>query len=511
MKSIVGSLLPVVTIFVVAFFARWPSCGESFWLDELHTAWTVAGDWADVSPRASIGNQQTAYFDVLWFWQRLPPQALIRVYGIEAWLRLTGVLLTSLAAVVAFRIVRQRLQASPTAIDTGVGLVAAMVLALDSHAIFYGTELRPYAAIVLVSALAVGIVFPVGRQVTSMDRWWLHVTVLAAAWIHVTSLITLGWLLAVVIVHDALRLGHRGHMNAFWKSHLVPVCLWLLVGFVWLNQNSTLWQSRSNWQSFALATSPVQIWQMWSWLPLVIGPGVFWWMGPREHRREVGVLVWVIGGSTVIGYLVSKYGGIPVWHRRYYVAALPMMAVLMGLLLLSTEPRRKRHAISFGLVCLGLLLWQQGTWAKLIRGETRLARRGEDWRAAVAFINHQKTGHEPVWVDASLIEQQRFSARVDDPVFEEYFRYPVGGPYSVIEAVGVGSNAMEPWLATGQRSEPRTKDRIYLLRGRPGAMLNSRIRSTTESRTDSTNDALADAIETHSFGRITVLIQRSNL
>ena len=37
----------------------------SFWLDELHTAWIVNGDWNDVVARCQIGNQSPLYFCVL--------------------------------------------------------------------------------------------------------------------------------------------------------------------------------------------------------------------------------------------------------------------------------------------------------------------------------------------------------------------------------------------------------------------------------------------------------------
>ncbi len=50
-----------LAIFVLAVCLRVPSCYESFWLDELHTAWAIWGDLGAVSQRAEAGNQTPLY------------------------------------------------------------------------------------------------------------------------------------------------------------------------------------------------------------------------------------------------------------------------------------------------------------------------------------------------------------------------------------------------------------------------------------------------------------------
>ena len=158
-------VLVAVSLFVISFLLRWPSCGASFWLDELHTTWCTFGPLGQVSERSAIGNQQPMYFTALWFWQRIPPTALINFYGIEAWLRLTSVLACSAAASAVYVTVR-------FAMNSHVGGIAAgMALALDSSSLFYGTELRPYACVILCSALAVGLA---SMPVTPLARWGLH-------------------------------------------------------------------------------------------------------------------------------------------------------------------------------------------------------------------------------------------------------------------------------------------------------------------------------------------------
>ena len=35
---------------------------EPLWIDELHSVWCIEGDWQDVLPRATVGNQSPLYF-----------------------------------------------------------------------------------------------------------------------------------------------------------------------------------------------------------------------------------------------------------------------------------------------------------------------------------------------------------------------------------------------------------------------------------------------------------------
>ena len=66
-----GLWIAMVLIVVVTAAFRLPSCRESFWLDELHSAWAVSDAFSEVAPRAAIGNQTTGYFHLLWFWSAI--------------------------------------------------------------------------------------------------------------------------------------------------------------------------------------------------------------------------------------------------------------------------------------------------------------------------------------------------------------------------------------------------------------------------------------------------------
>ena len=81
----------IIATVVIAF--RVPSCSESFWVDELHTVWTIHDDLADVLPRAQIGHQQPYYFGLLWLWRQTFGES-------ELALRMTSVLSVAIASVI---------------------------------------------------------------------------------------------------------------------------------------------------------------------------------------------------------------------------------------------------------------------------------------------------------------------------------------------------------------------------------------------------------------------------
>ncbi|CAN0435674.1 unnamed protein product, partial [Hapterophycus canaliculatus] len=266
MKNRFNSVVFAACLVVIAFALRWPSCGESFWLDELHTAWCTFGTLDQVSHRASIGNQQPLYFWGLWIWQRVAPAALIDFYGIEAWLRLTSVVASAASAGIVYAIVRHATQS-----HLG-GIAAGVAMALESSSIFYGTELRPYAWIVLFSAIAIGLAALPCRRST---RWCLHAIILLSTVTHLTSLIGLAPLIGMIMVMDWWQEKPKPQRWSNWYScHLIPLVIWAsFVGLTVLN-HTDLWGVRERWSVFASPNSLWQIWQLWPWWSLVIFPSI---------------------------------------------------------------------------------------------------------------------------------------------------------------------------------------------------------------------------------------------
>src|SRR5687767_474003 len=126
----------VVGVALVGAVGRWWQTGESLWVDELHTAWCVGGDLADVAPRAAMGNQSPVFFWLEWL--------VVRALGpSEGSLRLVSVCAGSLLPLALFALLKQLGQSA------WVGFVAAVLVVVDPLAIFFATEARPYALVQL--------------------------------------------------------------------------------------------------------------------------------------------------------------------------------------------------------------------------------------------------------------------------------------------------------------------------------------------------------------------------
>ena len=93
--SIFGIGTASLAVFCTAIILRVPSCYESFWIDELHSAWVVWDSLGDVTPRAKLGHQSPFYFVGLWFWKQI-------VGGGEVALRLSSILAVALSIGLVF-------------------------------------------------------------------------------------------------------------------------------------------------------------------------------------------------------------------------------------------------------------------------------------------------------------------------------------------------------------------------------------------------------------------------
>jgi len=125
-----------IVVFAVAVALRLPSCYESLWVDELHSAWCVWDDLSDVAPRADIGHQSPFYFLGLWFWKQV-------FGGSELALRMSSVLAVA-ASCSVLTLGVARWSGSVIA-----GVTAGAILAIETNSIFFGTELRPFALVIL--------------------------------------------------------------------------------------------------------------------------------------------------------------------------------------------------------------------------------------------------------------------------------------------------------------------------------------------------------------------------
>lgn len=498
--SVTGPLRPAVTTTlaaalaaaIVAILLRVPVCGESLWVDELHSAWAVWGEWREVAVRAAWGNQTPWYFYVLWGWRNM-------VGDSEIALRMPSVLATALASTVLVVGVARN--------GGGLlgGAIAGLLLAVDRNAIFFGTEARPYAGVILAVATAAWAAAELrsaelrspelgeaersaGGSSSGGGVWWPRFGLLLACFVgfllHATAAIPLAVLATTLFVWPlgggearAAR-GIRGWGGLFGPrpfSVYVYLAVVAVMGLVlWINAEVIfrVWSERSQWNAFGRPRSFRELWTIWPWIWLVLVPCGVWiaarvWSRPRgfSSRRLLDPILAAALLATAVAWAISCLDIAPIWHRRFMVGVLPLLCWAAGGYWGASLPvgrvcnlpvaifGRLRTSPTFALfaaVAVGGLMFSQGTLAELLAGDRVLVHRGEDWRGAVAYLNQHRRPSEPVFVAAELLE----STALDPPPKElsekspepspgmiEYLRYPVSGPYGVEDAIPLGRQA----------------------------------------------------------------------
>lgn len=381
-----------------------------------------------------MGHQSPVWFAGLWAWKQV-------VGGSEFALRMFSVLAVAIACGVMTGGVA-RISGRNVA-----GIAAGLVLAIESNALFFGTELRPYSAVILfasIAAVCFARVWQVGSRAKARGAWiGLCVAVAASVLCQPTSA---GVLIALPMVLLSFRGFTRLDAGLIAASFLVAAGLWATT----LGES---WSSRETWATFATATHWQQLWRAWQWVWLLIVPCGVGLIFPK-HRGSIAALSLIVIATTTFYFAASYFGVMPIWHRRYFVAGLPMMACVIGLAVGATE--RLGALVAIGL--LAGLVWSQGTLGHF--PARPLVVRGEDWRAAIELVSDQPN----VAIDAGLIEASWLVDGELSPEQIEYLTFVAGGPYRTSgEAKPIGPDLRvtdADWIVT-RRSARRVAESAF--------------------------------------------------
>jgi hypothetical protein len=179
-----------------------------------------------------------------------------------------------------------------------------------------------------------------------------------------------------------------------------------------------------------------------------------------------GLVFWAVAflGPWLTAWRLTDLGITPILHRRYVLGSAVPMIIFAVLLLFHIRHRQLRWAAL--LVAAGFLLVSQGTWAAWQRGLPVAPQRGEDWRAAVQWVQsrvdlewstgekaeanaadswlpepHLNSRNQPeLWCASGLIEGKQASLPMSEE-FRTYLSFPLRGMYRVRDKQG---RAYEP-------------------------------------------------------------------
>ncbi len=411
-------------VVLVAVAIRISSLSESYWIDELHSAWCVWGGWDDVFPRSVAGHQSPAYFLGLRLW--------MLVFGdSELAMRMSSVTaVASACGVLTYGVGRW------TNSLIG-GTASGLSLALETNSLFFGTELRPYAVVILASSIATTCFVRRMSQRDEKAMLGLIGSILLAAIVQPTSIGVLVWFPIIVFVNDHDR---RKLLRLNRWTFVVLSLLSVTFVFLWSTTLSQSWLQRDQWASFATATSLRELWKAWDWVWLLLIPIALTTIGTLP-RRLTFCLAMMAVGATAAYWVVSWLGWIPLWHRRYFIAVLPMIATVIGGAVGAVSARNSCLGWMAASVLVVGMTVRQSTFSRFVGAPSRaLVVRGEDWRSAVEWVNANAQKGDRIFLDGGLIESDALSTEALESNQLGYLTFAVEGPYRVdLPVIPIGS------------------------------------------------------------------------
>ncbi len=455
------------------------SSGESLWLDELHTSWTVSANLAEVAERAQQGNQSPLYFWVLFGFKRT--LGLLNVLSAETLLRLPSALSwgasVTLCLVWCWQLLNYRRE--------WLLLVVCGWFVLDRNQLFYATEARGYALVQLLCLLAwisIGKIAcaPANSTGPAWDRGWILSPI--AMWcllsvhmlfLHITSLLAIVWQAAAGTWY-VWRKGSKGQRR-FWSWALVLVALAIVLA---LGLNRSVWEHRSQWKSFAGDASLSHVLSMFPVLalgiPVCVARLLDSWWGKKPLLSPVNMNLWWLAGlgPWSLAWLVTAMDLAPMFHRRFViVSAIPLVMLAFSELNKVGRPAL-RVAAALG-VC-GWLLISQGTLDNWRQGQLVGWQRVEGWREATAHVNKQWQPADRLWCASGLIEGDNAALPLS-PSLNRYLSFPLRGDYRVCDSSGgfVEPNSLiGDWEVWWQQLSQAKVGRVWIVsRGNPAAFL----------------------------------------
>ncbi|MCP4945414.1 MAG: hypothetical protein GY924_26000 [Planctomycetaceae bacterium] len=449
------TLLISLAVFTIAVLLRLPSCYESLWLDELHSAWIVADGVGSVYQRSVLGHQSPCYYLQLWAWKQLLGDS-------EFMLRLNSVLLVaSGCSVIAYGITKWTSSLL-------AGLVSGLILAVENNSLFFGTELRPFALVILCSSISIILFLQLlsseSRHQRSGTWCFLIVTVLFSTICQPTSLGVLAWLPLGLCGYWLIR-NPREFRRITWLDATLIAITGLAMLMLWQMTLGQSWAEKSMWGSFATATHWQQIWTIWDWPSLLLIPVISALLiliidniiDSRKqsdlHRSPIliglGFLATLSLLATTVYWCLSSFEVVPVWHRRYFIAVLPVLACFagscIGYVQIRLAGKRKSTLTGFALAFTILLCLetQQRTWQRLQLSPVALVTRGENWREAIEWLQQESESECLILLDSGLIEGQSWITpelfEIENSAKLEYLCFPLRGPYHLDrEVIPVG-------------------------------------------------------------------------
>ena len=487
----------LVLVLAVGGWLRCAALLQSLWIDELHTAWVVSGSWSDISTRATLGNNGPLYFGLVYLTTQLT--------GLHEWgLRSISICAGMGLIGATYWMMRQ------WKVGFHAALLATALVAMDSNAVYFSCEARPYALVQLFSLLHLYLFWHLVEKSPATGAWiaWI-VTAATMFHLHCTS--------GLVFVAEAAA---YGYFFVFRRStlqlHPILFCLGLAaIGLSTMPAIGLLHQvaaHRHNWEMFVPkqdATALLTIYPLYLYVGLAFGVGALARLMQRDLSDDVEESPWAESTLVVCvawlvipllaAWLLTQTDLARLFFRRYLIASSVALALLSALLVtLLAKGHRVSWKASLAMVVLGLATISPAR--HIHRGWNALAHSAENWRGAVAMLN-RKADNEPLLFYSGLIEADQWYDSADQ-LHQQYCEFPLRGIYPLTRSLTlIQLPKTQPIrLTAAQMREIVDQGAVWLL-----------IRGRAETVSVVKNDVLSALsggfreLESHTLGHLTVV------
>ncbi len=126
-------------------------------------------------------------------------------------------------------------------------------------------------------------------------------------------------------------------------------------------------------------------------------------------------------------WLATSMDTARIFYHRYLIAVFPAAALLTGLCIQAIDWRWLRATV--GVLTVACAIWGAGLVERIVEKRAVIEPRGENWRAAVAWLNNRlpESGY-PVLVYSGLIEADEL-LQLHDELLDDYCLAPVNSLY----------------------------------------------------------------------------------
>lgn len=400
----------LLLIALLGLVLRMTPLAESLWLDELHTAWAIDGDWSEVAGRALLGNN-----DPLYFWAL---KLVVTLFGNDEWtLRMPSVV-CGLATLISVGLLVRMWTGSGLA-----GCVAAFLIALDRDMVFYATEARPYAAAQLGCVALFAMTIRLWRDFQTRDAviWGL----VAGLTIHLH--ITTGLFVAACL--PPLLLAAWGHDA--WKRLAIALGIFAVCLLPLYPQLSLVYSRRQNWLTFIQSGSPFKILEIlpmipFGLIPLGIGLLANHLLPNRtaadDRVRWKAIFVWTMLATLIplcVAWLATCFEITPLFLRRYLIGSQAMLFVWAGMNVAHVDQVAVRIVVA---VAMAASIFSFHLPEHLTK------QRRQDWRGAVAALDTMELPPDAtLLISSRLIESDGLTS--NEGPLADYCRLPITALY----------------------------------------------------------------------------------